>query len=543
MSIDTPNLDDLSYQQLIDTLVQSIPQYSEQWTDYNASDPGIVLLEMLSWVAQSLLYRGNIISDTSYQNYLRLVAGEEPLRPVDELQLTLLETLKNWPEQQSNQDIMEVTSQAQLYWQCSNRAISETDFYGLSLTAYYDELAVQMGGQVSSINYRQQSLEHLQQLRRIFVQTENENKLLTSLKHVTIIVNTTDNPNDSLYINSDQNEIFTPDTAAIVFAINNYLVPRRPVSTLLTVRPVALTDIDIQVDIIYASSSDTSQTIKNVQQTISDYVNPFIGGHEGEGWPLGNSLVSSDLVRLVGELDDVTAVTGVWLKKYIQIYASTSALPIEHFPDGLYQIYYQQPETPDTKKQPAKKSVAEGPQTSTDEKVSPGKDSDNKDVPIDMPWKIILNQEKLDSIIQQLTNVPDIYQKEAKQWQQILLNHTAQKTSQTIVTTIELKVQRMQEYSEKIIELNKAIAKLDAQISAQSKPLPQTDVNSNASTDVDTNLNTNLSATDGEVQETNTSDNKVPTAKNIPFDFLQIKELIGTVNATVPSPVLTGVQK
>ena len=44
MPLPSPILDDRSYQQLRDELVRRIPVYTPEWTDHNASDPGITLI-------------------------------------------------------------------------------------------------------------------------------------------------------------------------------------------------------------------------------------------------------------------------------------------------------------------------------------------------------------------------------------------------------------------------------------------------------------------------------------------------------------------
>ena len=58
-------LDDRSYQQLRDELVQRIPIYAPEWTDHNASDPGITLVELFAYLGENLLYRFNQLPETA----------------------------------------------------------------------------------------------------------------------------------------------------------------------------------------------------------------------------------------------------------------------------------------------------------------------------------------------------------------------------------------------------------------------------------------------------------------------------------------------
>ncbi len=79
MPIPNPILDDRSYQQLRDELVRRIPVYTPEWTDHNASDPGITLIELFSFLGENLLFRFNQIPEAARLEFLRLL--QIPMRP------------------------------------------------------------------------------------------------------------------------------------------------------------------------------------------------------------------------------------------------------------------------------------------------------------------------------------------------------------------------------------------------------------------------------------------------------------------------------
>src|SRR6478736_2641220 len=79
MPLPQPILDDRSYQQLRDELVRRIPVYAPEWTDHNASDPGITLIELFAFLGENLLYRFNQIPESTKLQFLRLL--RLPLRP------------------------------------------------------------------------------------------------------------------------------------------------------------------------------------------------------------------------------------------------------------------------------------------------------------------------------------------------------------------------------------------------------------------------------------------------------------------------------
>lgn len=79
MPLPSPILDDRSYQQLRDELIRRIPVYAPEWTDRNASDPGITLIELFAFLGENLLFRFNQIPDATKLAFLRLL--QIPLRP------------------------------------------------------------------------------------------------------------------------------------------------------------------------------------------------------------------------------------------------------------------------------------------------------------------------------------------------------------------------------------------------------------------------------------------------------------------------------
>lgn len=74
-----PVLDDRDWQQLRDDLVRRIPVYTPEWTDHNASDPGITLIELFAHLAEGVLFRFNQIPEATRLAWLNLL--QIPPRP------------------------------------------------------------------------------------------------------------------------------------------------------------------------------------------------------------------------------------------------------------------------------------------------------------------------------------------------------------------------------------------------------------------------------------------------------------------------------
>jgi predicted phage baseplate assembly protein len=79
MSLPVPNLDDRTFQDLVNEARLRIPQICPEWTDHNVSDPGIALIELFAWMTESLIYRANQVPDKNYVKFMELVGIK--LRP------------------------------------------------------------------------------------------------------------------------------------------------------------------------------------------------------------------------------------------------------------------------------------------------------------------------------------------------------------------------------------------------------------------------------------------------------------------------------
>jgi hypothetical protein len=73
MPIPVPNLDDRSFQDLVDELVARIPAHTPEWTNPAVGDPGRTLIELFAWLTDTLLYRVNLIPERQRLAFLRLL--------------------------------------------------------------------------------------------------------------------------------------------------------------------------------------------------------------------------------------------------------------------------------------------------------------------------------------------------------------------------------------------------------------------------------------------------------------------------------------
>ncbi|MFA9516350.1 putative baseplate assembly protein [Halopenitus sp. H-Gu1] len=87
MSLDVPDLDERRFEEIMEDARKRLPVHSEAWTDHNAHDPGITILELLAWLAESYGYELDQVTDTHREKYLKLLdaAPREPIRATGQL--------------------------------------------------------------------------------------------------------------------------------------------------------------------------------------------------------------------------------------------------------------------------------------------------------------------------------------------------------------------------------------------------------------------------------------------------------------------------
>ena len=73
MPLPSPNLDDRTFEQLVDQARRRIRRTCPDWTDLSPGDPGIVLLELFSFLTENMIYRLNRVPEKVYIELLRLI--------------------------------------------------------------------------------------------------------------------------------------------------------------------------------------------------------------------------------------------------------------------------------------------------------------------------------------------------------------------------------------------------------------------------------------------------------------------------------------
>src|SRR5215475_15288594 len=97
MPLQIPTLDDRRYQDLLDEALARIPVHNPEWTNFNASDPGVTLIQVFAFLTESLLYRAKLIPERNRFKFLQLLGV--PLLPASPARGIITITNEKGPEE------------------------------------------------------------------------------------------------------------------------------------------------------------------------------------------------------------------------------------------------------------------------------------------------------------------------------------------------------------------------------------------------------------------------------------------------------------
>ena len=76
MPLIPPSLDDRSYDDLVQDMLANIPAHTPEWTNPQPGDPGRTLIELFAWLADTILYRANLIPERQRLAFLKLLGQD-----------------------------------------------------------------------------------------------------------------------------------------------------------------------------------------------------------------------------------------------------------------------------------------------------------------------------------------------------------------------------------------------------------------------------------------------------------------------------------
>ena len=82
MAIRPPALDDRGFPDIVAEMLRRIPAHTPEWTNPQEGDPGRTIIDLMAWLADTILYRANLIPERQRLAFLKLLGvGMRQARP------------------------------------------------------------------------------------------------------------------------------------------------------------------------------------------------------------------------------------------------------------------------------------------------------------------------------------------------------------------------------------------------------------------------------------------------------------------------------
>ena len=274
MPIQLPNLDDRSYDDLVAEAISLIPRYAPTWTNYNASDPGITLIELLAYFTEILIYRLDRVGLENKINFLQLLLGSENVG-CDEYC-----TLEN---------IDYFIQQAVLDLKRPQRAVTSRD---------YEKLAEQAISKFSEA--RKFDFEY--RVHCVVGKNLAADGVFRDAEypgHVSLIV--VIDPNNTNVIYAD-----------LLKAVHSFLEPKRLLTTRLHIIQPCYLWVALRVSIRPRVDNSWESVKRPILERLNQFFSPLPEeGIDKEGWPFGRNLYFSEVYDILEHVPGVDFINNV----------------------------------------------------------------------------------------------------------------------------------------------------------------------------------------------------------------------------------------
>jgi hypothetical protein len=259
MPLTLPQLDDRTWKDLMEESLALIPSLSPNWTNFNASDPGITLVEMFAYLTETLLYRVNQVGEPHQRAFLKLINGPEWQGSAD-----------------LDRDIRSTLSRVRL----GQRAVTAHDFESLAITVNNQSDSKEKVARVRALPRRNLDIEGAVDV--------------DSPGHVSIVIlsNTGSQPSEEL-----------------LGRVRRILEPARLITTRVHVVRARFAAVGIRLSVTIQKGADPKNIQKAAKAALESFFDPVKGGSDGLGWPFGRAVYVSEVYAIISRLPGVQSVS------------------------------------------------------------------------------------------------------------------------------------------------------------------------------------------------------------------------------------------
>jgi hypothetical protein len=305
MPIDLPNLDDRTFADLVDEAQALIPVYEPQWTNHNASDPGITLVELFAYLTEMLMYRLNRVTDANECAFLKLIDG------IERIPSTQNRGMVCRIEADENATSDKARSVSSSLRSTSSPATCE-EFASLAQAADPQLIVkeVALNGEVRNVvlNLREQdravtcadfqrlSLVADPQVKRAYCVPQRD---LTK-------ANLSDRTQKA---EADVSVVIVPGESDQLDKVGQYLEPRRLLTARVHVVAPRFVTVAVHASLTLKPDAVPIDVDKDVRDRLTQLFSPLGDGQDYEGWPFGRDVYVSEVYHLLDRTSGVDFVT------------------------------------------------------------------------------------------------------------------------------------------------------------------------------------------------------------------------------------------
>ncbi len=273
MPLPLPNLDDRTYNDLVEEAQSLIPSLYPAWTDHNPTDAGIILIELFAWLTEMTLYQLNRVPAANYSTFLRLLNGPD-----------------------SDKDLT-----GDLDADIRRSVLKLRGRYRAATCADFEYLATQVWPQTEAALALPAASGAVQRARCI-PRRDLELGRTPAPADVSLIV-VTDQPAERPGLAADVHD-----------ALWQFLDERR----LLTTRHHVVGPTYVPVTLMRATlflleDALGDEVRRKAVAAMRSFFHPLTGGSDGRGWPFGRAVYVSEVYELLDKVEGVNFVEGVTL--------------------------------------------------------------------------------------------------------------------------------------------------------------------------------------------------------------------------------------
>jgi len=289
MPIPLPNLDDHTYADLTAEAQALIPSLDPAWTNHNPSDPGIVLVELLAWLTEMLLFQVNEIPAANTGKFLKLLNGPAWDRPEStSLDAAIRQTVLGLRERY--------------------RAVTADDYEWLALNNWQQtEAAANLanGGKVRRVRCIP---------RRDLSATDPAVRGAPAPAHVSLVVVPEPEPDTGPGASVDGPQPAQEERdAELRAALWAFFDERRTLATRHHVVGPDYLPIEIAANLALPEDAPPGEALETARQALTDFFDPLTGGPGQTGWPFGRAVYTSEVTAVLERLSLVDYVEDVQL--------------------------------------------------------------------------------------------------------------------------------------------------------------------------------------------------------------------------------------